>query len=327
MNERREWLDARRDWLERIVGGRVRTCERVQSLWSGYGELVRLHLDAAPAPSVIVKWVEPPPPDRSRHPRGWSGRTSHERKLASYEHERRFYVDYASPPAAGHRTARCHAATRTETGSCLVLEDLDASGFAGRRGQDPGDDELTHCLAWLASFHAAHLGRAPEGLWPVGTYWHLATRQDELRAMRDDELRRAAVALDAQLRSARHRTIVHGDAKVANFCFGEHGVAAVDFQYVGGGPGIVDVAYLLGSCLDDDGCERHAQRHLDRYFELLRERLPAGVDAHGVCAEWRALYPAAWADYHRFLDGWAPDHWKIHRYTRRMTRLALGGLA
>ena len=176
------------------------------------------------------------------------------------------------------------------------------------------------------SFHATHLGNAPDGLWPNGTYWHLETRQDELAAMHDDELREAAAALDGMLRTCRYRTLVHGDAKVANFCFAPNDVAAVDFQYVGGGCGIQDVAYFLSSCLDDAQCEQHAERHLDTYFAELRPRLGAGIDADDVERAWRALYPAAWADFHRFLVGWAPDHWKIHRYTRRMTREALAQL-
>ena len=95
---------------------------------------------------------------------------------------------------------------------------------------------------------------------------------------------------------------------------------------VGGGCGVQDVAYFLSSCLDDEQCERHAERHLDTYFAELRARVPGDVDGEEVERRWRDLYPAAWADFHRFLAGWAPDHWKIHRYTRRMTREALDRL-
>ena len=44
--------------------------ERVQSLWSGYGEIVRVQLEGAAVPSVIVKRVEPP--TEADHPRGWN---------------------------------------------------------------------------------------------------------------------------------------------------------------------------------------------------------------------------------------------------------------
>ncbi|MCK5943194.1 MAG: DUF1679 domain-containing protein [Planctomycetes bacterium] len=312
-------------WIASRLGGEVAATEPVQTLWSGYGRILRVRLADAATPSAIVKHVQPP--DVVEHPRGWSGRTSHERKLRSYEVECAFYLGHQPDPA--HRTARCFAAERDGGTFRLLLEDLDRAGYAGRR-QQLAEADLRRCLRWLASFHARHLGRAPDGLWPDGTYWHLATRQDELAAMQDDELRAAAPHLDALLRSCRYRTWVHGDAKVANFCFAEDDVAAVDFQYVGGGCGIQDVAYFLSSCLDDAQCERDAERHLDTYFAALREALPTSVDASfdadAVEREWRALYPAAWADFHRFLVGWAPDHWKIHRYTRRMTRLALDGL-
>lgn len=308
-------------WVAVQTGGRVQAVDQLQELWSGYGQILRAHLDGARTPSVVVKHVQPP--STMQHPRGWAGRTSHERKLRSYQVELAFYR--GREPRPEHRTARCLAAEATDRGFRFLLEDLDASGFGARR-RHLSEAELGRCLRWLASFHAAHLGEAPRGLWPDGTYWHLATRQDELAAMKDDELRAAAAPLDAALRGCRHRTVVHGDAKVANFCFGEDDVAAVDFQYVGGGCGVQDVAYFLSSCLDDAQCEQHAERYLDTYFAHLRERLDPTVDGDDVEREWRALYPAAWADFHRFLVGWAPDHWKIHRYTRRMTREALDRL-
>lgn len=316
-------------WVEARLNGRVTDVEAVQSLWSGYGSILRVTLaPGSHAASAIVKQVRPPAVDA--HPRGWGGKTSHERKLRSYEAERTFYADWHPTPVAAHRTAQCHAAEAEDGGFRFLLEDLDAAGFAGRRSSLT-EPELHECLRWLAAFHAAHLGRAPDGLWSVGTYWHLATREDELAAMRDEELRSAAARLDTLLRESPYRTLVHGDAKVANFCFAETptadpAVAAVDFQYVGGGCGVQDVAYFLSSCLSDAECEQQAEHHLDAYFAALRRYLPDSTQAADVERAWRALYPVAWADFHRFLNGWAPDHWKVHGYTRRMTREALAGM-
>ena len=307
-------------WIQSHLRGDPTSVESVQSLWSGYGEIVRVHLRGADVPSVIVKWVEPP--HDMKHPRGWSGRASHDRKLKSYRVEQCFYSGWIANDTASHRTARCHSAEATGHGWRFLLEDLDAAGYP-RRCMSLNSAQLDHCLRWLASFHAHFLHRKPTGLWRVGTYWHLATRKEELKALRDPKLRGAAPALDAALNRCQFRTLVHGDAKVANFCFGANDVAAVDFQYVGGGCGIKDVAYFLSSCLTDGECEAQAPQHLDTYFRFLRQHLAADVDGDAVEREWRALYPAAWADFHRFLAGWAPDHWKIHRYTRRMTEQAL----
>lgn len=307
-------------WLRQHTAGTPTSVEPVQSLWSGYGEIVRVHLDGGEFPSVIVKWVEPP--HDMKHPRGWSGRASHDRKLKSYRVEQHFYSEWIPDFIATHRTARCLAAEATQHGWRFLLEDLDASGYA-RRCMSLNGEQLNNCLRWLASFHAHFLGKKPTGLWNVGTYWHLATRQDELQAMTDQQLRAAANKLDNTLNNCRYRTFVHGDAKVANFCFGDDDVAAVDFQYIGGGCGIKDVAYFLSSCLTDGECEAQAEHHLNTYFTLLRDFLPDDVDAAAVEKEWRNLYPAAWADFHRFLNGWAPNHWKIHRYTRQMTETAL----
>ena len=40
-------------------------------------------------------------------------------------------------------------------------------------------------------------------------------------------------------------------------------------------------------------------------------------------ADWRALYPVAWTDFYRFLQGWDPGHWKLHRYSERLAREVL----
>jgi aminoglycoside phosphotransferase (APT) family kinase protein len=210
--------------------------ERIQSVWSGYGEIVRYHLSGAPLDSVVVKHVKPA--------KG-SGR-SHDRKLRSYAVEQRWYQTWSTRCSDACRIPRCLHAQRDKSEWLFVLEDLDAAGFSGRR-HDLSNQQLDSCLRWLASFHATFLGERPSGLWKVGTYWHLATRPDEHRSMERGPLRDAASSIDARLSAARFSTLVHGDAKPANFCFSRDGrsVAAVDFQYVGGGCGMKDVAYLL----------------------------------------------------------------------------------
>lgn len=311
---------AAREWIRELTGAVPERIDSVQTLWSGYGEVVRVHLKGGSLPSVIIKWVEPS--QTMDHPRGWAGSASHERKLRSYAVEQRFYTDWIPSPHPTFRTARCYQAEAIGNGWRFLFEDLDAAGFAGRPGTLT-QNQIEQCLRWLATFHGHFLQRQPTGLWEVGTYWHLATRQEELAALQDPRLRAAAPQLDAALRGCPYRTLVHGDAKVANFCFGPNGVAAVDFQYVGGGCGVQDVAYFLSSCLTDEQCEAEAQEHLGNYFRYLRAAIDPAIDSDAVIEAWQDLYPAAWADFHRFLAGWAPGHWKIHDYTRRMTELAL----
>jgi len=302
--------------------------EIVQNLWSGYGQIVRCTLDGAVQPSVIVKHVAWP--HERHHPRGWSSDRSHERKVHSYVVETAWYDRYAQACPGECRVPRCLAHDTRADGVVLVLEDLDANGFAGRR-QRAGDLELHACLSWLASFHAVFMGEHAEGLWPTGTYWHLATRPDELAALEDGPLKRAAATIDHQLAASRFQTFVHGDAKLANFCFNSDGsrAAAVDFQYVGGGCGMKDVAYFIGSCLDEDESEAMSSHLLDVYFQALRGALETCGKALDVAAledDWRALYPVAWTDFHRFLKGWSPDHWKLHRYSERLAREVLEDL-
>jgi aminoglycoside phosphotransferase (APT) family kinase protein len=154
----------------------------------------------------------------------------------------------------------------------LLLEDLDAVGFSARLRSGSSAVVLAG-IEWLAAFHAAHLGRAPDGLWREGSYWHLETRREELGAIVGHPLHRLAPELDARLRGAKHRTLVHGDPKLENFCVAPGPaprLAAVDFQYVGGGVGVRDLVYFIGSALAPARVERELPALVDMYFESLR---------------------------------------------------------
>lgn len=288
----------------------------VQSLWSGYGSIERIGLEGASVPSVIVKYVQPA---SGVHPRGWNTDLSHRRKLKSYQVETRWYARQVERHGSeGVRIPACLGIKTHGEEVLLVLEDLDAAGFAGRRSS-VNAIEWRACVRWLAAFHARSMGESTEGLWASGTYWHLETRPDELEKLDDFALKKAASAIDARLKASKFRTIVHGDAKLANFCFSEDGseVAAVDFQYVGGGCGMKDLAYFVGSCFRDAEAEKREAEVLDFYFEELRGRL---ARADEVEADWRSLYRVAWADFHRFMKGWSPGHWKLSDYSERVTR-------
>ena len=288
------------DCIRRATGAKVvRRTARVQSLWSGYGEVARYALDGGE--TVVVKHVRPPAGEG----------LSHERKLRSYDVEMAWYTTRAA--SCPVRVPTCLAVEREQQEWLFVMEDLDAVGFAGRT-RSPSAEQLEHCVRWLASFHAHHMGDDASGLWRRGTYWHLATRPDELAAMPDGALKRAAHAIDAHLATARFRTLVHGDAKPANFCFSQTGVAAVDFQYVGGGCGVQDLAYLCAGVP-----EPLWHTLVDLYFDVLNPIVESmGLPADELEAEWRAVYPWAWADFERFVHGWSRG-WPVSPHERRMS--------
>lgn len=306
----------------------IELSEVIQELWSGYGAILRYRLSGTERQTVVVKHVHYPA--QISHPRGWDSARSHRRKLRSYQVETAWYADWSGRCAASCYVPHCLALETRGAETLMVLEDLDASGFSARR-ESVGEKELVACLHWLANFHASFMGCVPQGLWPQGTYWHLETRPDELAALTDRPLQQAAATIDQLLRESPYQTLVHGDAKLANFCFSPDAkrVAAVDFQYVGGGCGMKDVAYFIGSCLAEGECARQESRLLDCYFGALRQalaRLQPTVDASAVEGNWRELFPLAWTDFHRFLKGWNPGHWKLNAYSEKLARRVVQGL-
>ncbi len=316
--------------IRQAAGARkILLLEVIQELWSGYGAIQRYQLTDAERERVVVKHVHFP--DLRHHPRGWDSERSHLRKLRSYAVEMDWYANWSSHCGEACPVPACLAIESRDDETLIVLEDLDEAGFSERR-ESIVETEIVACLHWLANFHATFLGCAPNGLWPHGTYWHLDTRPDELAALSDLSLKKAASAIDQRLNDSPYQTLVHGDAKLANFCFSPTGaqVAAVDFQYVGGGCGMKDVAYFIGSCLSDAECEQLEPWLLDSYFCALKEalaRLQPSVDAIAVEENWRELFPVAWTDFHRFLKGWSPGHWKLNAYSEKMAREVVRQLA
>jgi hypothetical protein len=303
----------------------IHKTEEIQSLWSGYGDISRYQLTGH---SVVVKHVQLP--DEVTHPRGWYSDLSHQRKIRSYHVESAWYRSFADLCDEYCRVPECLALEEYENKFLIVLEDLNESGFTERK-DTASIEEMKVCLGWLANFHATFMGKKTTSLWQVGRYWHLATRPDELAALSDLPLKLAAVQIDQALKDCPYKTLVHGDAKLANFCFSTNGqqVAAVDFQYVGGGVGMKDVAYFIGSCLNEEACERHESQLLDIYFQELQKALHTqqiDINPQAVEDAWRALFPWAWTDFHRFIKGWSPGHWKIHSYSERLAHQVIDEL-
>ncbi|MEZ8092651.1 phosphotransferase [Photobacterium swingsii] len=303
----------------------------IQTLWGGYGTLFRAYLNDAEVPSVVVKYIALPQP--KKHPKGWNTVTSHQRKLDSYQVEVNWYQYFANNSHNECFVPHCVYVEWLDDAILLILDDLSPAGYS-EVVTSARQVHIESCLSWLAFFHAQYLhtncssSAIYNGLWPSGTYWHLATRPDELDALEDLRLKNAADLIDQTLNDAQYQTLVHGDAKLANFCFTPEGTkaAAVDFQYVGQGCGMKDVILLLSSVLDFSKAADQAPVYLDYYFTQLSTALATlqpQLNAHSVEQEWRNLYPIAWADFQRFVKGWSPEHWKINDYTEALTVQAL----
>ncbi len=293
--------------------------EVIQSLWSGYGKISRYQFLGSSISTVVVKCISL---DRAEsHPRGWNTDNSHLRKVKSYEVETLWYENWNQLCTKESRVPNFIGSYKEGEEQWIVLEDLDANYQI--RKQDLNLTEVKVCLKWLANFHATFLTKKPIRLWEVGTYWNLGTRPDEWQKIEHKKLKAKAQLIDEILNKSKFQTIVHGDAKLANFCFSKDGnqVAAVDFQYVGGGCGIKDVAYFLGSCLSSSECEIHETELLNYYFtELKIAFIPDEFNFtfNDLEQEWRKLYPVACVDFTRFLLGWMPSHQKVNDYNLRI---------
>jgi hypothetical protein len=216
------------------------------------------------------------------------------RTLGFYEREVAFYRDREQAGAAplGVRIPRCYVAEfdPTDNRSVVVLEWL--GGF--RTGdQDAGmsiaDAErlvdalaLMHArwwespeldgLAFLNALDAPDLvamsKQMCESSWPVVREKLVDSLGSDGVAHGDAWLAGLSGILDT-IGAAPH-TLLHYDPRGENVMFGPDGeVALVDWQAVARGRGASDLAYGLGSSLNEDDQDAHVERLLRRYHDAL----------------------------------------------------------
>ncbi|MAZ49392.1 MAG: choline kinase [Halobacteriovoraceae bacterium] len=297
-----------KELLPRIIkkhnlGNYLENYHIIQELWSGYGTLARVKTDTQ---QFIIKYICFP--ETVDHPKGHNSLFGHNRKVKSYEVEANFYESYTKHRSLAY-TPKFIAQVRDET-NYLILEDLQYLGFKPK--SEITSDEIKLCIEWLAHFHFIYLDQSPSDLWETGTYWHLETRPKEFEIMPEGPLKKYAHIVDQKLNSSKFQTLLHGDAKLANFLFSEDKVSAVDFQYCGKGVGVKDLAYFCSSVFNEAELFKTETEILNYYFSEL-ERLGAN-ETH--INSWRTLYPYAWFDFYRFLAGWSPGHCKINEYIK-----------
>ena len=137
-------------------------------------------------------------------------------------------------------------------------------------------------------------------------------------------------------RTRAHRALLHSDAKSVNLGVSRGSraggkpcrCAAYDYQYVGEGLGVRDVAYLMASSLEPGLAGDLEQSLLQHYHSSLcaalqRRGKGAAADAYPfeVC---QAQFELCIADYARFLAGWG--WWGDVDWLRRRAREVLDRL-
>lgn len=307
-------IDTAVEWTRHILNDNsIELVELIQPLWSGQGYCLRVKSHAYQQ-QYVAKVIYPN--ETAAHPRGWSGELAFQRKCRSYEVESQFYTHY-QPLVTQAVTASLITQATNGLHRIMVFDDLSIQGY------EPADtklspDALAPYIDWLASLHADFVQQPLPHLWEQATYWHLRTRPEEWQAMAPSVYRDYAQHIDGYLHNQMFKTLIHGDAKVANFCFNSSTkrVAAVDFQYSGTGIGVQDLAYFLGSCLSEDDLLTYTAPCIERYFTTLRSKLQlklSEVDIQLLEQQWRSAYNVACADFYRFLLGWKPDHPKVNK--------------
>ncbi|TMP31763.1 kinase [Pseudoalteromonas rubra] len=291
-----------------------------QALWSGCGHIYKFTYQG----DMLVAKVATVPAQLDHRHITQSEHSLH-RKFRSYEKELMFYRDTAQSYASECALPEVKAVANHNQVFISVFTDFEAQGYHNISKADPS--HVTQMMTWLARFHAIGLVSSPSrGTYGRGNYWHLSTRPDEYERMMSGLLKSSANQIDQRLLDCPYQTLIHGDAKLANFAFSRNQALGYDFQHIGEGIGVADVMLLLSSLYCGRDLELHAEQYLDVYFEQLSEALAEHWPKEQFldlekC--WRHLWTFVWADFHRFLLGWKPDHEKLTSYMLHQTELCL----
>jgi Ser/Thr protein kinase RdoA (MazF antagonist) len=165
-------------------------------------------------------------------------------------------------------------------------------------------------LSYLAKFHAINWGLQVEGLWEEGCFWQLGTRMDELNYL-DRSWKRygldrdMAVRIHELVRRLPHRTIVHGDAKAANFFWfkDDSTIGGYDLQYCGMASPMRDIAYMLGCSMQEHLIEEYEETLLRHYHTQLMSHLSTEHAADFTFEVMQSAYDLCVCDLVRFMCG------------------------
>ncbi|KAL1412988.1 phosphatidylinositol N-acetylglucosaminyltransferase gpi19 [Vanrija albida] len=309
----------------------------LQTLWAGYGSISSFTaVDGSGGKHpLILKLVAPPD--------GSSSDEGHRRKMLSYAVEQHFYAAVVPalnlPPEVG--VARV-LATSADGAVATVLEDLrQRYPVAGEHRGELSERQVDAALLWLARFHSASRGygrgklaafvRPPlveteekKEVWLNGGYTYLATRMSEFASLQRGrgEWRVLAevdgagnspaslAALFLEPRGRAFESLIHGDVKSENLFASAAGdrVAFFDFQYVGLGLGVCDLAKLftcsvpLGLLVEDK--RREKRRGMGKGEEALLRKY---LEYNGSAYDWDEFtrhWETALVDWCRFQASW-----------------------
>jgi len=191
---------------------------------------------------------------------------------SAYLREVRFYQNLAA--VAGARVPRCYHADISSSAMdfVLVMEDMGPARSIDQLG-GCSVDQAALAVAQAATLHGSTWGHptveAQDWL-PVEAVWTalggsvpavldmwLERFGPLLAADQAEVVQQLGPAVPAWLATLReHRCLWHGDFRLDNMLFdaqdGAVPVAVVDWQSVAAAPGIIDLAYFLGTSLDGD---------------------------------------------------------------------------
>jgi hypothetical protein len=205
----------------------------------------------------------------------------------TYEIEAAFYRDLAADLPV--RTPRCYlsAYAPADNTYTVVLEDLTPA----RQGDQMAGcsiDEAVLAIDEMALLHAPRWGDRTLAELP---WLHRATPENTTQmgglvgTLAGMFLDRLQDRLDPEVLALIERfvprirdyvtaqpepwTVAHGDFRVDNLLFGGERVAVVDWQTVGHGPGLADLAYFLGASLPTDSRRDHERELVADYHDRL----------------------------------------------------------
>ncbi|TXC85133.1 phosphotransferase [Luteibaculum oceani] len=288
--------------IEKFGDQALATLERRKTLWADYGCLYALQ---GQGKKLVLKHYQWPEEDSIQDE---AQRFAVARKRSSFRNELIWYRDMPMAQQAGIPLAYGFEENNREI--IIVLDDLESMGFVCNP-QPLRSHHVKACLEFLVDFHIRNLNVNEAH---KGGYWHLETRPFEFDKMEGGFFKDNAQTWDQTIKNAQFKTIIHGDAKPANYALNnDNNVIAYDFQYWGQGIGTQDlVCYLYSICEN----QKDWTSYTNLYFDLLQQQMEFFEVEGGkeIVKEWKAMVEVCKNDYQRFLLGWNPDHYKVSRY-------------